>query len=195
MFHSKLQRPRILFNITRVEGEDVKPSWRTYGGFGAFPASDGLVAIWWLTSICRNLTSCFLTWSKCCDCVLNSEWIPSIPCSPKNPRPVCHCRRNGRTWSSSIWSFGVIAMPGRFSLINFRNFFMCASRKGEWELTYWADTKQHMWCTLIWSLLQKTSVCYFTYLAGRSSHHQGILHYHRQNGKQQIIWRLLQTWH
>ena len=84
--------------------------------FGAFLASDGLVAIWWLTTICRDLTSCFLTWSKCCDCVLNSEWIPSIPCSLWNPRPMCHCLRNGQIWSSSMWNFGVIAMPERFCL-------------------------------------------------------------------------------
>ena len=32
MFYSKLPRPRILFNITRVEEEDVKPSSRMYGG-------------------------------------------------------------------------------------------------------------------------------------------------------------------
>ena len=50
-------------------------------GRGAFPASVGLVAMWWLTRICRSRTSCFFTWSKCSDWMLNSEWIPLIPCS------------------------------------------------------------------------------------------------------------------
>ena len=48
-------------------------------GLGAFPASVGLVAMWWLTIIWRSLTSshAFFTWSKCSAWSLNSEWIPS----------------------------------------------------------------------------------------------------------------------
>lgn len=47
--------------------------------------------------------------------LLKRAWIDSAPCSPKKPNPTPHCRKKGTTWSSNMWSLGVMVARGKES--------------------------------------------------------------------------------